>query len=99
VNDVVLVLLAPRGIEEALHDWLLDQGVAEFVEQEVLEHGSEHSFETTLDAVRGSRPRVMFQVVTNHSSAQGLLDAARSRWPRVALRYWMMQLLESGKTG
>lgn len=99
MSDVLLVLVAPPGIEEAVHDWLLDEGVPEFVEQTVLEHGAEERFETALDAVRGSRPRVVFQVLTDHGRGQELLAAARSRWPRVGLRYWIVPLAASGTIG
>jgi hypothetical protein len=99
VSEVLLVLMAPRGLEDALHDWLLDTGVAAFTEQGVLEHGTEHSFENALDAVRGSRPRVMFQIAADSATAERLLAAARERWPRAGLRYWTVPLLERGTIG
>jgi hypothetical protein len=96
VSDVLLVLVAPPGIEEPLHDWLLDRGIAEFTEQEVLVHGAEDRFDSALDAVRGSRPRVMFEVATDAATAEALVAAARERWPLVGLRYRVLALLERG---
>jgi hypothetical protein len=65
----------------------------------VLEHGAEHSFESALDAVRGSRPRVMFQVTTDAATAARVVAVAGARWPGVGLRYWMVPLLGRGAIG
>jgi hypothetical protein len=99
MSDVLLVLLAPPGIEEALHDWLLDQGLTQFIAQEVLEHGSERRFESALDAVRGSRPRTMFQVATEEATAVAFVEGARERWPAMGLRYWIMPMFDRGTIG
>jgi hypothetical protein len=99
MTGVLLVLLAPPGIEEALHDWLLDQGIAGFIEQEVLEHGAEERFDNALDAVRGSRPRVMFQVATDDATAAALIAALRERWPAMGLKHWIAPLIERGTIG
>jgi hypothetical protein len=99
MSAVLLVLLAPPGIEEALHDWLLDQGLAAFIEQEVLEHGAEERFDNALDAVRGSRPRVMFQVATDDATAAALVAPLRERWPAMGLRYWILSIQEGGTVG
>lgn len=99
MTHVLLTLIAPPGIVEALHDWLLAETVGDFAEQEVLAHGGEQAFESVIEQVRGSQRRTMLHIRMTESRARELLRDLRARWPAAGLTYWMTPVIEAGPIG
>jgi hypothetical protein len=99
MTHVLLMLIAPPGIAEALHDWLLAEAVGDFTEQEVLAHGGEHAFESAIEQVRGSQRRTMFHIHMTEGRAHELLRDLGARWPAAGLTHWLMPIIEAGPIG
>lgn len=98
---VVLTLIAPAILEEALADLLLEapELAGGFTSSAASGHGAGLRFEAASERVRGRGRRVRFEIVIDHREAEALLERLQAAPSDANLYYWICPVLECGILG
>lgn len=93
---MLLTIIAPPVMEEALIDWLLTQeNITGFTSQAASGHGRGHDM-TIAEQVTGRRQQITFMIVLKKQMAESILLDLKQCFSGVGLHYWLMPLSESG---
>ncbi len=97
LEQSLLVLTAPPGLEEALVDWLLAhaQGLG-FTSAQVNGHSSQHGGLSLAEQVSGRRRRIQFQVHGEPAQIDQLLADLADGFQAADIHYWVTPLLRAG---
>lgn len=99
-NEVMLLITAPRALEDVLLDWLLARGCdagAGFTSYRVGGHSSRLDALSTIEQVSGRRRGAQFQIVLNEEAADALLSALGEDFPGASVHYWVVPVLRAGR--
>jgi hypothetical protein len=97
MSDVLLTLLSPPSLEEALLDHLLlSPDVKVFTSAPTAAHGLAFGLLSSNEQVLGRTDAVQVQAVLEHGHSAALLGELRQRYAGAGLRYWLAPVLESG---
>lgn len=98
MSDVLLTLLSPPGLEEALLDqMLLSAAVKVFTSAEISAHGLVFGRLSSNEQVLGRTDAIQVQAVLAQESASRLLSDLQRRYAGAGLRFWLTPVLESGE--
>ena len=99
LSDVVLTLVMPVDVEDALIETLLDnpQLAPGFTSQKVEGQGQRVTFIGTAEHVRGRAACCRVQLVLPQASADQLLDILRREFASSRVFFWMVPALASGR--
>ncbi len=93
---VLLTLIAPTEVEEALVDWLLDHGHRGFTSFDCAGHGVVAAELSVAEQVSGRKARVGFWLAIGREEAERVV-AELGRAPLgAALHYWTAPLVAAG---
>lgn len=93
---MLLSIIAPPTMEEALIDWLLIQpNISGFTSQAANGHGSGHQM-SLAEQVTGRRRQITFWVELDKKIAESTLAALKLNFSGSGLHYWLLPLSESG---
>ncbi|RIK98224.1 MAG: DUF3240 domain-containing protein [Burkholderiales bacterium] len=98
---VLLTLVAPAALEEALADLLLEapELADGFTSSAASGHGAGLRFEAASERVRGRGRRVRFEIAIEHRGADALLERLQAALRDANLYYWICPMLECGILG
>lgn len=97
MSDVLLTLLSPPSLEEALLDQLLlSSDIQVFTSVATAAHGLAFGRLSANEQVLGRTDAVQVQAVLAQEQASSLLAELRRRYPGAGLRYWLTPVFESG---
>lgn len=96
---VVLTLVMPVDVEDALLETLLDHPdlAPGFTSQPVEGHGQRVSFIGTAEHVRGRAAYSRVQMVVPRTDADALLALLRERFATSRVFFWMVPAIASGR--
>lgn len=99
LSDVVLTLVMPVDVEDALIETLLDnpQLAPGFTSQKVEGQGQRVTFIGTSEHVRGRAACCRVQLVVPLADAHTLLDILKGKFSTNRVFYWMVPALASGR--
>jgi hypothetical protein len=98
MSDVLLTLLSPPGLEEALLDQLLLSGeVQVFTSAATAAYGLAFGRLSSNEQVLGRTDAVQVQAVLAQESVASLVNDLRRRYAGAGLRFWLTPVLESGE--
>lgn len=96
-HTVLLTLIAPAGLEEALVDRLFENAPGqEFCSGPVNGHTSRHGAMSLSEQVSGRQRQVRFEIQLGSFEARALIEQLRRELPGVSLHYWITALQEAG---
>jgi hypothetical protein len=99
-QEVLLVLIATPGVEDALVDWLLARDeLSGFTTQRLEGHSAAHQHLSIAEQVAGRKRQVMFHLHAPYGTVQVVLDAMRRDFAGAGLHYWLMPVLGAGNLG
>lgn len=94
----LLTLVAPPSLEEALIDWLLMQeNISGFSSAEINGHGARSHQLSIFEQVTGRQKRIEFQIHTEISIANSMIDALKVKFVNSGLHYILTPVLSAGK--
>lgn len=101
MNDsVLLTIIAPQGLEEALIDWLLGyHSTIRFSSQPVDCHGVAHETLKTAEQVTGRQRRAEIRLQLSLEVARSLCAELAQVFPHGEIHYWLTPVIESGWIG
>ena len=99
LSDVVLTLVMPVDVEEALLETLLEHPelAPGFTSQKVEGQGQRITFIGTSEHVRGRAACCRVQLVVPLTDANALLDILKARFATSRVFFWMVPTLASGR--
>ncbi len=95
---VMVSITAPRALEEALCEQLLEH--PDWASGFTLWHAEGHGQQTKLsppEQVRGRAARSMVQIVLEAGRAQELIAHLRERFPKPDVYWWIVPINENGR--
>jgi len=96
-QEVLLVLIATPGMEDALVDWLLGRDeISGFTTQRLEGHSAAHQHLSIAEQVAGRKRQVMFHLHAPYGVMTALLEALRAEFAGAGLHYWLMPVLGAG---
>lgn len=96
-TQVLLTLLAPPSIEEALVDWLLEvESSSGFSSVPARGHSSQHQGLSLLEQVSGRKQQIRFEIHLPEPEARTLINRLHTDFHNAGLHYWVVPLLEWG---
>ena len=99
-QEVLLVLIASPGVEDALVDWLLARDeLSGFTTQRIEGHSAAHQHLSIAEQVAGRKRQVMFHLHAPYQTARALVGALRREFEGAGLHYWLMPVLDAGSLG
>lgn len=97
-QDILLTIIAPPGLEEALVDWLLeiepDRG---FSSSYLSGHSSRHAGLTLAEQVSGRKKQVRFEMHLPEPRCRLLIERLMSDFRGADLHYWMSEVMVQGR--
>ncbi len=98
MNDVLLTLIAPLRIAEAVEDLMLahPELVSGFTACPADGHGSPTHLIHAEERVAGHAPRVMILTAGTAADVENLLSLLKDRLPHAHLYYWVTPILARG---
>lgn len=93
MSDVLLTIIAPPALEDAIVDWLLARELRGFTSWACYGHGA---FDRELDAaeqVAGRKRQVAFWIQLPRDEAQPLIDGVTASFGEGTLHCWTTPLL------
>ncbi|NBC15369.1 MAG: DUF3240 domain-containing protein [Gammaproteobacteria bacterium] len=96
--DVLLHLIVPAALEDALAEWLLERDdVPGFSSLPVAGHGSSEHSMTLAEQVAGRSRRVLFLVELPQPVADEVLADLRGAFAGTGLHWWLVPVLGAGR--
>ena len=96
-QEVLLVLIASPGVEDALVDWPLARDeLSGFTTQRIEGHSAAHQHLSIAEQVAGRKRQVMFHLHAPYQTARALVGALRREFEGAGLHYWLMPVLDAG---
>ena len=96
-QEVLLVLIATPGVEDALVDWLLARDeLSGFTTQRLEGHSAAHQHLSVAEQVAGRKRQVMFHLHAPYRTARALVEALRREFAGAGLHHWLMPVLGAG---
>lgn len=98
-DKVLLSLVVPRGVEDAVVDLLLAHPdlVPGFTTSPGEGHGVRVELLDAGEQVRGSARRVMVRIICERNAANQVLALIKQILPKANLFYWIVPVLASGR--
>lgn len=97
-SHLILHLIVPQAVEDALVEWLLErEDVPGFTSSAVSGHGSSERSLTTAEQVAGRSRRVMFRVLLPTATAREVLERLSADFGGSGLHFWTLPVLEHGR--
>lgn len=98
MNEVLLTLLVPDNIAQAVEDLLLERAdlVSGFTSIAADGHGTGVALVEPAERVQGHAPRVQIQLAGSEDSMRELLAQLKSTLPRANLFYWLTPIIAMG---
>lgn len=97
IDHVLLTLLIPPSIEEAIVDWLLevesDHGFSSF---SVRGHSSSHLGLSLAEQVSGRKQQIRFEIHLPEATLPPLLEKLKQDFQGTGLHYWVVPLKDWG---
>jgi hypothetical protein len=94
----LLTLVAPPSLEETLIDWLLMQeSISGFSSTEIHGHGARSNQLNIFEQVTGRQKRIEFQIHTEISIANNMIEALKIKFPNTGLHYILTPVLSAGQ--
>lgn len=94
----LLTLVVPPSLEETLIDWLLMQeNISGFSSVEINGHGSRSAHLSIFEQVTGRQKRIQFQIHTELTIANSMIEALKLKYPNTGLHYMLTPVLGTGK--
>lgn len=94
----LLTLVAPPSLEETLIDWLLMQeNISGFSTTEINGHGARSHQLSIFEQVTGRQKRIEFQIHTEISIANSMIDALKVKFANSGLHYILTPVLNAGQ--
>jgi len=91
INQGLLMLTAPRSLEEELVDFFFDHNHQQgFTSLHVRGHSSNHDKLSPIEQVTGRQNNVQFQVLVNASEAQVICQRLESAFTGIGIHYWFI---------
>jgi hypothetical protein len=98
MSDVLLHLIVPTALEDALAEWLLERhDVPGFSSLPVAGHGSSEHSMTLAEQVAGRSRRVLFLVALPRPVADEVLAELRRAFAGTGLHWWLVPVLDAGR--
>lgn len=99
MTDVLLSLVMPSGIVQAVEDLLLDHPelVPGFTTSHADGHGSAVRLVEPAELVSGHSPRMQIQLAGNRADVEAVLALLRERLPHANIFYWIVPVLALGR--
>ena len=99
MEEALLILVATPALEEPLVDWLLErEDVPAFTSMPISGHGVGPATLSIAEQVTGRQHQVMLHVQTPLQEADALIAELRGRFAGTGLSYWVMPLIEMGRS-
>ena len=96
-REVLLVIIATPGVEDALADWLLRRDeLSGFTTQRLEGHSATHQHLSVAEQVAGRKRQVMFHLHAPYRTARALVEALRREFAGAGLHHWLMPVLGAG---
>ncbi|MGR9089994.1 MAG: DUF3240 family protein [Gammaproteobacteria bacterium] len=94
------IMIAP-AVEDTLVDWLLnDAPTRGFTCVPAFGHGEDTDRMSTTEKIVGRVKRVQIQILcASRAEATGLIERLATTFPKVAMHYWILAVLEHGHLG
>lgn len=97
-NSCLLTLVAPPSLEETLIDWLLMQeNISGISTTEINGHGARSHQLSIFEQVTGRQKRIEFQIHTEISIANTMIDALKVKFANSGLHYILIPVLSAGQ--
>jgi hypothetical protein len=98
MSDVLLHLIVPTSVADALAEWLLErEDVPGFSSLPISGHGSSEHSMTLAEQVAGRTRRAMFLLEMPQPVAEQVLSALRCDFAGTGLHWWMSPVLAAGR--
>jgi hypothetical protein len=98
MSEVLLHLITPTAIEDALAEWLLERAeVPGFSSLPISGHGSSEHSMSLAEQVAGRTRRVMFLLQLPEPVAQQVLSALQQDFAGTGLHWWLTPVLAVGR--
>lgn len=96
--DVILILVVPVTLEEAVVDWLLEHAPERGFTSSLAYGHSENLEDMSLsEQVTGRRRRVRFEVVCPHMDGVRHVESLKGAFQGTGIHYWLMPVVEAGR--
>jgi hypothetical protein len=96
VDCVLLTLIAPRELEEAVVDWLLDHGHEGFTSFACAGHGVAAAQLSVAEQVSGRKARVGFWLAVERAEAERVVQGIGREPMGSSLHFWTSALVAAG---
>jgi hypothetical protein len=98
MSDVLLHLIVPTALEDALAEWLLERhDVPGFSSLPMAGHGSSEHSMTLAEQVAGRSRRVLFLVALPQPVAERVLADLGVAFAGTGLHWWLLPVLAAGR--
>ncbi len=97
-DSCLLTLVAPPSLEDTLIDWLLMQDyISGFNSVEINGHGARSHQISIYEQVTGRQKRIEFQIHTEISIANSMIDVLKIKFLNSGLHYILTPVLSAGQ--
>ncbi len=98
MSNLLLHLIVPTALEDALAEWLLERDdVPGFSSLPIAGHGSSEHSMTLAEQVAGRSRRVLFLVELPQPVAEQVLVDLRGAFAGTGLHWWLLPVLATGR--